>query len=58
VDRLLGPGEARRISEGLQSLRGGEEERLPLVHIQSRFRVLSYSNSHETSDLRTYAFKG
>ena len=30
VDELLGPGEARRISEGLESLRGGEENRLPL----------------------------
>jgi len=29
-----------------------------LVHLQSRFRVVGYSNSHETSNLRTYAFQG
>ena len=29
----------------------------PLVHLQDRFRVVSYSSSHETSDLRPYALK-
>jgi hypothetical protein len=29
----------------------------PLLQIQSRFRVMSYSISHETSNLRTYTFK-
>ncbi len=28
-----------------------------LVHLQDRFRVMSYSSSHETSDLRPYALK-
>jgi hypothetical protein len=28
-----------------------------LVHIQDRFRVMSYGNEHETSYLRTYAFR-
>ncbi len=27
------------------------------VHLQDRFRVVSYSNGYETSDLRTCAFK-
>jgi predicted ester cyclase len=27
-----------------------------LVHIQDRFRAMSYGNEHETSYLRTYAF--
>ena len=27
-----------------------------LVHIQDRFRAMSYGNEHETSHLRTYAF--
>jgi DNA polymerase (family X) len=30
VDELLGPGEARRINQGLSTLREGEENRLPL----------------------------
>src|SRR5215211_804091 len=29
-----------------------------LVHIQDRFRAMSYGNEHETSYLRTYAFSG
>src|SRR4051812_15169459 len=29
-----------------------------LVQIQSRFRVMSYSISHETSNLYTHAFEG
>ena len=32
--------------------------RCRLLHIQSRFRVMSYSSSHETSNLRTYALQG
>ena len=28
-----------------------------LVHLQDRFRVVSYSSNHETSDLRTYTLK-
>ncbi len=32
-------------------------ERNDLVHIQDRFRVMSYGNDHETSHLRTYAFR-
>jgi uncharacterized membrane protein YeaQ/YmgE (transglycosylase-associated protein family) len=32
------------------------KEYLPfLVHIQDRFRAMSYGNEHETSYLRTYA---
>src|SRR5215208_2141001 len=31
---------------------------LSLVHIQSRFRFMSYSNGHETSDLHSQAFQG
>ena len=29
---------------------------LSLVHIQDRFRAMSYGNEHETSYLRTHAF--
>ena len=38
-------------------IRGGSEEP-PLMQIQSRFRIMSYSISHATSNLRTYTFKG
>jgi DNA-binding NarL/FixJ family response regulator len=31
-------------------------ELMELVHIQDRFRAMSYGNEHETSYLRTYAF--
>src|SRR5829696_199808 len=34
------------------------ENPLLLVHIQDRFRAMSYGNEHETSYLRTYAFSG
>jgi hypothetical protein len=32
-----------------------EVERVSLVHIQSRFRVMNYSGRYEASDLRTQA---
>jgi transposase len=35
---------------------GDEMLRKLLVHIQDRFRAMSYGNEHETSYLRTYAF--
>ena len=38
------------------SKEGDEMLRKLLVHIQDRFRAMSYGNEHETSYLRTYAF--
>ena len=41
--------EAAKVIEDLLGYRS-------LVHIQDRFRAMSYGNEHETSYLRTYAF--
>src|SRR5215218_3089822 len=39
-------------------IRQCEDSLRRLVHIQDRFRAMSYGNEHETSYLRTYAFSG
>ena len=48
----------RRYLEGLLQPAEPNKTLTALVHLQYRFRVVSYSSSHETSDIRTYALKG